>query len=69
MSLLSARNMDDVQTTRLLVLIHGYVIILHCHIMTINILLMIYQGVMIYMISHCFRIKISGSKYMIQQPK
>ena len=42
-----------------LILVHGLIMILGWYVMTINILLMLYRGVMIYMIGHHGRIKIS----------
>ena len=42
-----------------LILVHGLIMILGWYVMTINILLILYQGVMIYMIGHHGRIKIS----------
>ena len=41
------------------ILVRGLVMILGWYVMTINILLILYQGVMIYMIGHHGRIKIS----------
>jgi hypothetical protein len=40
------------------ILVHGVIMILGWYVMTINILLMLSQGVMIYMIGHHGRIKI-----------
>ena len=40
------------------ILVHGLIMILGLYVMTISILLMLYQGVMIYMIGHHGRIKI-----------
>ena len=40
------------------ILVRGLVMILGWYVMTINILLILYQGVMIYMIGHHGRIKI-----------
>ena len=45
-------------TLRYNILVHGVVIILGCHIMTINILLMLYQGVLTYIIGRHGRVKI-----------
>jgi len=41
------------------ILVHGLIMILGLYVMTISILLMLYQGVMIYMFDHHGRIKIS----------
>jgi hypothetical protein len=47
-----------------LILIHGFGIILGCHVMNMNILLMLHKGAMIYMIGHHGRIKVSVGKYV-----
>ena len=53
------------------ILVHGLIMILGWYIMTINILLMLYRGVMIYMIGHHGRIKISVINMCsdVQKPK